>query len=78
MNKIDYNKEMLNIIKSNAGQRKKLLLHSCCAPCSTACIDRLMKDFDITIFYYNPNIDSLDEFNLRSAEQVRYCKSINT
>ncbi len=77
MNKIDYNKEMLNIIKSNAGQKKKLLLHSCCAPCSTACIERLIQHFEITVYYYNPNIDSLQEFNLRANEQVRYCESLN-
>ncbi len=76
MNKIDYNKAMLSVIKSNAGQKKKLLLHSCCAPCSTACIDRLIDYFDITIYYYNPNIDTLDEFNLRATEQIRYAESL--
>ena len=38
---------------------KKLLLHSCCAPCSTAVIERLINDYNITIYYYNPNIDSV-------------------
>lgn len=76
MNKIDYNKEMFKIIESSVGQKKKLLLHSCCAPCSTACLERLVGAFDITIFYYNPNIDSQDEFNLRASEQVRYAKSL--
>ena len=76
MNKIDYNKKMLEIIKENAGQKKKLLLHSCCAPCSTACIDRLIDYFDITIYYYNPNIDTIGEFDLRANEQVRYASSL--
>ena len=76
MNNIDYNKKMLEIIKSNLGQKKKLLLHSCCAPCSTACIERLIEHFEIAVFYYNPNIDTLDEFNLRANEQVRYCSSL--
>ena len=76
MNSIDYNKEMLKIIESNLGQKKKLLLHSCCAPCSTACIERLMGAFDITVFYYNPNIDTLEEFKLRASEQERYCQSL--
>ncbi len=76
MNKIDYNKKMLEIIKDNLGQKKKLLLHSCCAPCSTACIERLIEHFEITVFYYNPNIDTLEEFNLRANEQVRYCSSL--
>ena len=76
MNNVDYNKEMLKIIESGLGQNKKLLLHSCCAPCSTACLERLMDAFDVTIYYYNPNIDTLDEFNLRATEQVRYAKSL--
>jgi len=76
MNKIDYNKKMLEIMKDNLGQKKKLLLHSCCAPCSTACIERLMDAFDITVFYYNPNIDTIEEFNLRANEQVRYCEKL--
>ena len=76
MNNVDYNKEMFKIIESSVGQKKKLLLHSCCAPCSTACLERLVGAFDITIFYYNPNIDSQDEFNLRASEQVRYAKSL--
>ena len=36
--------------------KKKILLQSCCAPCSTAVIERLAQEFDITILYYNPNI----------------------
>ena len=76
MNNIDYNKEMLKIINENSGQKKKLLLHSCCAPCSTACIERLIGAFDITVFYYNPNIDTLEEFKLRASEQERYCQSL--
>ncbi len=55
---------------------KKLLLHSCCGPCSTHVINVLKNDYDITILYYNPNIDTLDEFNHRLAEQKRYCEAI--
>ena len=76
MNKINYNKLMLEEIAKNKGERKKLLLHSCCAPCSTACIEKLKEHFDLTIYYYNPNIDTLDEFNLRLKEQVKYCKKV--
>ena len=53
---------------------KKLLLHSCCAPCSTAVIERLINDYNITIYYYNPNIDSSVEFYHRLEEEKRYCK----
>ncbi len=76
MNKINYNKLMLEEIAKNNGEKKKLLLHSCCAPCSTACIERLKEHFDLTIYYYNPNIDTEEEFNLRANEQVRYCKKV--
>lgn len=48
---------------------KKLLLHCCCGPCSTAVVERLMCDYDITLFYYNPNIYPVEELKKR-AEQV--------
>jgi predicted adenine nucleotide alpha hydrolase (AANH) superfamily ATPase len=47
---------------------KKLLLHSCCAPCSSAVLERLASDYQMTIYYYNPNIDTLAEFRQRAAE----------
>ena len=50
------------------GKRPRLLLHSCCAPCSTAVFTRLCESFDITVFYYNPNIDTRDEHDLRARE----------
>lgn len=52
---------------------KKMLLHSCCGPCSTQVIDVLKNDYDLTIYYYNPNIDTDEEFSHRLAEQKRYC-----
>lgn len=77
MNKVNFNKLMNEEIAKNGKKRKKLLLHSCCAPCSSACIERLKEYFDITIYYYNPNIDTFDEFILRANEQVRYCDLLN-
>lgn len=55
---------------------KKLLLHSCCGPCSTQVIDILKDNYDITIYYYNPNIDTDEEYNHRLSEQKRFCKEI--
>lgn len=49
-----------------------LLLHSCCAPCSSACLERLKDVFKITVFYYNPNIDEVAEYEKRKAEQIRF------
>ena len=47
---------------------KKLLLHACCAPCATSVIERIKDDFNITLFFYNPNMDSLSEYELRLKE----------
>lgn len=49
-----------------------MLLHSCCGPCSTACIDYLKDVFDVTVLFYNPNIAPEEEYKLRAAEQKRY------
>ena len=62
---------------SGAEHKPTLLMHSCCAPCSSACLDRLKDDFDITVYYYNPNIDSEEEYNKRVAEQERLCAALN-
>lgn len=77
MNKVNYNNILEEIIAKNVELREKpkLLLHSCCAPCSSACIERLKDAFDITVFYYNPNIDTTDEYEKRKEEQARYCHS---
>ena len=69
MNAINYDREMQKEI--NEAKGKKLLLHSCCAPCSTACIERVKPYFDLTVYYYNPNIDGANEFNKRATEQER-------
>lgn len=51
-----------------------LLLHSCCAPCSSACLERLKDSFSVTVLYYNPNIDDEAEYQKRKAEQIRFLK----
>ena len=59
---------------------EKLLLHSCCGPCSTACIERLINeyDFDITIYYCNPCITDIDEYNKRKENQIRFINEFNS
>lgn len=52
-------------------RRPRLLLHSCCAPCSSAVLERLTDWFDLTVFYYNPNIAPEEEFLRRAGEQGR-------
>lgn len=57
--------------------KQKLLLHSCCAPCSTAVIERLCDDFEITILYYNPNIFPEEEYLKRKNEEIKYIDIFN-
>lgn len=64
---------MAEEIEKLNGRRAKLLLHSCCAPCSSACLERLKDSFEITVLYYNPNIED-GEYELRKAEQQRLLK----
>lgn len=67
---INYNEEMKKII-SNLDDHNKLLLHSCCGPCSSSVIERLRDFFDITVIYYNPNIEPKEEYEKRKNEQLR-------
>lgn len=53
------------------GRRPRLVLHSCCAPCSSAVLERLHEAFEIIVYYYNPNISPESEFRLRAREQAR-------
>lgn len=55
---------------------KKILLHSCCAPCSSQVITYLTNYFDITILYYNPNISPKEEYLKRKEEQIRLINTI--
>ena len=68
-------KEFENFLKS-LDKRPKLLLHSCCGPCSTSVIELLSKYFDIDVYYYNPNIYPEDEFIKRKEEQKRLLSSL--
>lgn len=57
--------------------KKKLLLHSCCAPCSSGVVPQL-SDYDITLLFYNPNIDSLEEYNRRLDTLLDYVDKYNS
>lgn len=65
---MDRNLQMKNLIASLNDKKPKLLLHACCAPCSSAVLEKLKDYFEITIFYYNPNIMPKEEFEKRKAE----------
>ena len=73
--KINYEYLMQEQLK-NFKPDTKLLLHSCCAPCSSAVLERLKNNFDVTVYFYNPNIDDESEFRKRAEEQERLCKEL--
>ena len=64
---MNYELEMENQMKS-IPEGTKLLLHACCAPCSSAVLERIANHFEITIFYYNPNITEKEEYEKRIEE----------
>jgi epoxyqueuosine reductase len=74
----NYQKELDGIIEGLEKEEKipTLLLHSCCAPCSSYCMEYLAKYFRITIFYYNPNISPEAEYIRRTKEQEELIEKI--
>ncbi|MCD8238323.1 MAG: epoxyqueuosine reductase QueH [Clostridiales bacterium] len=74
MNKVNYQKKLDLIIEENLkkGRLPSLFLHACCAPCSTYCLEYLSRFFDITVFYYNPNISPQEEYEKRVGEIKRF------
>ena len=65
MNRRNYQKELERLIQKQAGRRPRLLLHSCCGPCSSSVLEYLTQFFDITLLWYNPNIYPQAEFEKR-------------
>lgn len=78
MEKQNYQLELEKLLDSIQGTTPALLLHSCCAPCSSYVIEYLSKFFELTIFYYNPNITDLGEYQKRVAEQQRLLTEMKT
>lgn len=69
MQKINYQRKLDELIATFT-ETPRLLLHACCAPCSSYCLEYLSRYFAITVLYYNPNISPREEFEKR-AEEVR-------
>lgn len=70
MNAVNFDAEMKKII-AGLCDKPSLLLHACCAPCSSSCLERLKDFFDITVFFYNPNIED-EEYLKRKRELIRF------
>ena len=75
--KRNYQKEMEKVIIGFQGEKKSLLLHSCCAPCNSAVLEKLQEIFELTVFYYNPNITEKAEYERRIMEQRRLVEHFN-
>lgn len=73
MNKINYQKELDKVINNcvQSNTTPSLLLHACCAPCSSYCLEYLSDYFNITVFYFNPNISLKEEYEYRLNEEKR-------
>lgn len=74
---MNYQIVLENTLK-NLKEKKTLLLHACCAPCSSYVIEYLSNYFDITILFYNPNINNDTEYNKRLQELERFVKEFKT
>ncbi len=74
----NYQKELDALIERHQanGEVPRLLLHACCAPCSSYCLEYLAQSFSITLFYYNPNIHPAEEYAHRVAEAKRLVASL--
>jgi len=70
--------KLLDGMVKNQEAGKHLFLHSCCAPCSSYVLEYLCSSFFITVFYYNPNISSSEEYRKRAEEQQRLIKAYNS
>lgn len=75
--KTNYQLKLEEILNS-LNYTPKLLLHTCCAPCSSYCIEYLSNYFDITVLYYNPNISPIQEYEKRKKEQIRFLKEFKS
>lgn len=79
-NRVNYNQEMKKIMEEirasyasdPSAEKVRLLLHACCAPCASSCLERLGDIFDITVYFYNPNIASEEEYDKRAKELERF------
>ncbi len=70
MNAVNYDKLMQETLLG-AQEGSRLLLHSCCAPCSSYCLQELHEKISVSVLYYNPNLDGEEEYARRKNEQIR-------
>lgn len=80
MNKRNYQRELEQLIETHerAGEIPRLLIHACCAPCSSYVMEYLSRYFRIDFYYYNPNIDTREEYEHRIGELTRLAEELRT
>lgn len=76
MGKTNYDQRMEEQLKTLGGEKKKLLIHSCCGPCSSSVLEYLKEYFDMTIYFYNPNITEQREYEDRLEEMYTFLENI--
>ena len=72
MNKINWQSKTDDYIEALGGRKARLLLHACCAPCSSASLEYLTQHFSVDLLFYNPNISTEEEYNKRLCELKRF------
>ncbi len=72
----NYQRLLDEIIAQLGSERPRLLLHSCCGPCSSYVIEYLAKHFDITVYFFNPNIHPAEEYERRKATQIELIEKL--
>ncbi|MDO4517676.1 MAG: epoxyqueuosine reductase QueH [Bacillota bacterium] len=75
--KCNKSKIMMDISNDKKIEKPSLLLHSCCGPCSSSVIERLIGEFNITVFFYNPCITDEEEYKRRRDTQIELIREIN-
>lgn len=66
---VNYDRIYMQTVESFGGEKKNLLLHCCCAPCAVSALERLVDYFSVTLYFFNPNIDTEEEY-LKRAEEL--------
>lgn len=74
---LDHTFENSMLSKGLELEKPRLLLHACCGPCSTSCVERLAHEYSVTLYYYNPNIMDREEYLLRREALLKFIDGFN-
>ena len=77
MNRRNYSRELEQIIQNIKNEKPKVLLHSCCGPCSSSVLEYLVNSFGVSIFWYNPNLYPQEEYDKRLSTQIELLNKMN-